>query len=254
MFEIYNFGSGSGGNSTLVSDGKTQILIDLGLTLTRIKSGIKEAGYSIGDIAAVLVTHLHTDHFKPMLLNTFKPSLIFGSFFLKDNPDINLVFPFESFRVGTLNITPLQASHDDVNVENTVGFRVENDLGEVLVYLTDTGFVPEENMELMKNADIYMIESNHDLHILHNESSYPPLTIERIDSDVGHLSNFDAAIATFYVCGPSTKQIVLLHLSIENNRPSLALQEFNRVFSVDLKKRDIKIDCAHPEKVTRFKW
>ena len=254
MFDVYNFGSGSSGNSTLVSDGETTILIDIGLSLSRIKNGIKNAGYNVEDIKAILITHLHTDHAKPVGLNHFERSLMYGCFVHKEYPNTNYIEPLVPFQVGTLRIIPLLASHDDWDVDSTIGFRIENKLGEVLVYLTDTGYVPEENIELIANANIYMFESNHDLETLRFYSSYPHQTIERIDSEVGHLSNYDSAIALFYSSGPNTKQIVLLHLSIENNTPQLALQEFTRIFRNDSRKSEIKIDVARPEEVTHFKW
>ena len=254
MFDIHNFGSGSSGNSTLISDGDTSIIIDIGLSTSRIKKGILQAGYKIEDVSAVLVTHLHCDHFLPKLLDTFPPKIVYGSFFIKGGPEVNYIEPFTTFTVGSLKITTLMASHDDIHVENTIGFRVENRLGEALIYLTDTGFVPQENIPFMHNADIYMIESNYDNMILQNESTYTQSMKDRIDGDAGHLSNHDAALAVFCVSGPKTKQIILLHLSKENNRPSVAVGEFKTVFSIDPKKRNIKFDFCKHEEATHFKW
>ena len=254
MFDIHNFGSGSSGNSTLVSDGTTTVLIDIGLSTSRIKKGIVQAGYKVDDIAAVLVTHLHGDHFQPKLLDTFPPNIVYGSFFIKGGPETNYTKPFNTFVIGTLKITTLMASHDDIHVENTVGFRIENSSGEVIIYLTDTGFVPQENIPYMHNAEIYMIESNYDTMILQNESSYTQAMKDRIDGDAGHLSNHDAALAVFCVSGAKTKQVILLHISKENNRPSIAVGEFKTVFSIDQKKHHIKIDFAKHEEATQFKW
>ena len=67
---------------------------------------------------------------------------------------------------------------------------------------------------LSKNADGYLIESNHDVEIL-RAGSYAWRLKQRILSDLGHLSNEDGAEAMIRTLGNRTKKIYLGHLSKE---------------------------------------
>ena len=54
--------SGSKGNATIVSHNKTNILIDMGISLTRLNEGLAEFNLTVKDINAVIFTHDHADH------------------------------------------------------------------------------------------------------------------------------------------------------------------------------------------------
>jgi phosphoribosyl 1,2-cyclic phosphodiesterase len=74
---------------------------------------------------------------------------------------------------------------------------------------------------IISNADAYIFESNHDVQML-RMGRYPWNTKRRILSDLGHVSNEDAAIAMSEVIGDNTKRIYLAHLSLDNNMKDLA--------------------------------
>ena len=59
---IASLGSGSKGNATLIDDGETCIIIDLGFTLKETVRRLARLGKSPEDIDAILVTHEHADH------------------------------------------------------------------------------------------------------------------------------------------------------------------------------------------------
>jgi len=59
---IASLGSGSRGNATLIDDGDTCLLIDLGFSLKETVSRMRRLGREPEDIAAILVTHEHADH------------------------------------------------------------------------------------------------------------------------------------------------------------------------------------------------
>src|SRR5512139_4062064 len=55
-------GSGSSGNTTLVSDGITHVLVDVGLSGRETARRLRECGLEPGKISAIVVSHEHGDH------------------------------------------------------------------------------------------------------------------------------------------------------------------------------------------------
>ena len=62
MLELCTLASGSSGNSLLVTDGRTHVLVDAGISCRRICTGLKELGVEPTELAGVLITHEHSDH------------------------------------------------------------------------------------------------------------------------------------------------------------------------------------------------
>jgi phosphoribosyl 1,2-cyclic phosphodiesterase len=100
-------------------------------------------------------------------------------------------------------------------------FYVFHNSGKKIVLITDTGYVSDRVKGIITNADTYVFESNHDVQML-RMGRYPWNTKQRILSDVGHVSNEDAAIAMSDVIGDQTKRVYLAHLSLDNNMKDLA--------------------------------
>ena len=95
----------------------------------------------------------------------------------------------------------------------------END--RKLVLITDTGYVSDRMKGLIKGADSFVFESNHDVSML-QMGRYPWSVKRRILSDVGHVSNEDAAVAMSEVVDVKNTNIYLSHLSKDNNMKDLA--------------------------------
>ena len=73
------------------------------------------------------------------------------------------------------------------------------------------------NFEYIKNKNLYVFESNHDIEKLMNNPKYPHHTKIRILSDKGHLSNKDSAYYLSRLIGDNTKYVILAHISEQNN-------------------------------------
>lgn len=230
--------SGSKGNATLVYDEGRLLLIDMGITLTSLKNGLKVIDKKVLDIDALLLTHSHTDHTKGV--SYVEPVPIYCTKGTYSSNTVNIIKPYEKFMVEHFTIIPISASHD---ASNTVGFVIKNKK-EKLVYLTDTGMIPDRTLAKMKNADYYIIESNHNIKKLHQTNRPASLKL-RILSDEGHLSNEASAIYMSELVGDKTKEIILAHLSEEANDPELALKAYKKIFQkchIDLDK--INLHCA----------
>ena len=235
--------SGSKGNATLVYDEGCLLLIDMGITLTSLKNGLSHINKKVLDIDALLLTHNHTDHTKGV--SYVKPAPIYCTKETYKGECVNVIEPYKRFRISHLDITPLKTSHD---APGSVGYIVENK-NEKLVYMTDTGMIPEESLALMKDATYYIIESNHNIKKLHQTNRPAELKL-RILSDQGHLCNEASAIYMSELVGPNTKEIILAHLSEEANEPDLALKAYKKIFQksrVDLSK--INLHCASQREV-----
>lgn len=172
---------------------------------------------SFDDIDFILLTHEHTDHIKG--IESIHHTAIYGgkNTYFADN--YKIIEPYVAFRFKNLNIIPIEISHD---AKNPFAFIFKND-EEKLVYITDTGYISERNMELAKNATYYIIESNHDRKMLFN-TRRPMYVKERIMSEFGHLSNEDSALYLSEMIGDRTKEIFLAHISLEANTYDLAKQ------------------------------
>lgn len=215
----------------MVADHGHAILIDMGITLRRLKDGLASTPYRFEDISCVLFTHEHTDHLSGM--HFFPLECRYAA---KGTCDVLPEHELEAYMAYDINgfrVTVLPTSHDAVN---PIGFVFEcND--EKFAYMTDTGYVSERNITYMKNADYYMIESNHNIKML-LKTKRPYDLIQRILGDYGHLSNEDSAMYVSEMIGPKTREVVLAHISEEANTPEVALATYYKIF----RKQHIELD------------
>ena len=244
MISFVVVGSGSKGNATLLFDEETLIQIDMGLPMRRITAALESIKKNKSDLQGILITHEHTDHIKNLSMYKGKVP-IYASKGTIDYFDHEVV-PFDSFEIGTLSVIPFMTSHD---AANPVGYVIISGKTK-LVYLTDSGYVPEESLDYLKDADYYIMESNHDLKML-MKSNRPPVLKRRIKGDEGHLSNVDSAIYLSELVGPKTKEIYLAHLSEECNLPELALEAYRKTFKKKEVPYDINIICLKQNEAVR---
>ncbi|MGI6608022.1 MAG: MBL fold metallo-hydrolase [Erysipelotrichaceae bacterium] len=213
--KYYVLASGSKGNCTIVSSKNTTIMIDCGITKKYLKESFDKIGFDSEDIDGVLITHSHSDHLNNLKiikdLDVYSPFKITG---LNKN---HLISPIELFTVKNLNILAIPLSHD---TDITVGYVIF-DGQETLVIVTDTGYLSDKNIKIIKNANYYIMESNHDPEMLLN-TTRPKVIKSRILSDYGHLSNEDCGYALSQCINEDTKEIVLAHISQEANTRELA--------------------------------
>ena len=146
-----------------------------------------------------------------------------------------------------MDIMPFKISHDAVD---PVGFCIYYK-DKKISCLTDCGFVNDDIIKHIKNSDIYHLESNHNEYMLEN-GTYPYRLKKRVLSVKGHLSNKDASVVLSKVLNGG-EQVVLAHLSDTNNTEQIAYAEvcnFLKTRGINPLK-DIKIDIAKKEKITR---
>ena len=230
--------SGSKGNATIVVSNKTVLLVDMGITLSRLEEGLSEIKLTVNDITGAIFTHDHTDHISG--IRFLSPKIMYG---LEGTlPSLaNVVCLNKEFQIGDFLITPIETSHD---ATNPCAYLIK-DKDESLFYMTDTGVFVEESLPLIKNPTYLIIESNHDIKmLLHTDRPFE--LKNRIMSDKGHLCNEDSAIAAISIIGEKTKEIVLAHLSEEANTPEVALDSYRKIFKhFGVNFDNYKIRCAN---------
>jgi len=213
--------SGSKGNTTYIEIGNTKILIDVGNTPKYILSKFNELNIDPKTINAILITHTHKDHIGGLqnYLKKYNTKVYITEKMLPYLPYVeNYKYLEKENNINDITIKVIKTSHD---TEDSVGYVIEyND--KKIVYITDTGYINTKYDNILKNADIYIMESNHDIEMLQN-GRYPFELRKRILGDKGHLSNEDSAKYLCKYIGPNTQYIFLAHLSEENNTETLAL-------------------------------
>ncbi len=219
----YILASGSKGNATILECKKGRILVDFGITLKEFHNRTRDLNITLNDIDAIFYTHRHSDHFLRDYKSISKDK-IFCTPETFNGLGVNVIEAYKQYEIAGFKVFVLPTSHD---AENSVGF-VFDDGGESLVYMTDTGYISDRNIEYMKNKNYYIIESNHNERML-LQTNRPYDLIQRILGDKGHLSNEASAHYVSEMVGPQTKDIILAHISEEANTPEVATAAFHKI-------------------------
>ena len=221
--EFYTLASSSAGNAALVCHENTHILIDAGISCRRITQSLAVLSLTLDDLDGILITHEHIDHVRALGTLQKKRAVplyaSFGTAAALDYPApyLHAFAADETFTIKDLQIRSFRTSHD---AKESVGYRIESSDGSLAV-LTDTGFITDDAHDAALGADMLLLESNHDVIMLKN-GGYPYYLKQRILGECGHLSNEAAAEFAVECVRAGTSDILLAHLSGENNTPSLA--------------------------------
>ncbi len=259
--QFCSLASGSSGNVQYIGTKYSKILIDAGVSGKYIKNGLTHIGVNIADISAVLITHEHSDHIKGLgvLMRKYGIDVYINAATWEetkkyigevDENKVNIFETGKSFELGDLYISPISIFHDAVE---PVAFSVNNDEANICV-ATDMGIISEDICDRINECDFLMIEANHDENML-KMGKYPYPLKRRILGNYGHLSNEIAANQILKTCQKGKlSQVVLGHLSRENNFPDLAYETVHQVLETnDIKVgREINIDVAHPHRVGKL--
>jgi phosphoribosyl 1,2-cyclic phosphodiesterase len=123
----------------------------------------------------------------------------------------------EAFEIGDIRISPFTTPHD---AADPVGFVFDSE-GVRMGFVTDLGYISPNVKAQLKDLDLLLLESNHDLEML-RDGPYPWAVKQRVMSRVGHLSNEAAAAFLENDYDGQAAYVILAHLSESNNLPELA--------------------------------
>lgn len=265
---ILSIGSSSSGNSYLIRSKSTDIVLDVGLAARTILHALESSGVKPDTVRSILVTHEHVDHVKSLravakacrnasVISTKGTMEACDRFEYVEADRLRRIAAQDEFAVGDIGVKAFSLSHD---AAEPVSYSFT--CGETkLVVVTDTGTVTDEIFDEMKDADLLVLEANHEVSVL-QMGPYPYPLKRRILSDHGHLSNIAAGesmirmlehrIDTGRAGVPTAARggmvnarprVMLAHLSTTNNTPETAgltvrnlleEQEFYRGIDYDL--------------------
>ena len=230
--------SGSTGNTSLIETPQHKVLMDAGLSGKKIASLLADVGVDIKEIDMVFLSHDHSDHSKGLgvLMRRYPQIAAFSNSgtwsYLTESQkigqipveQINVIEPGQTKTFGDLDVTAFATSHDAAEPQ----YYVFTSGGKRMAFLTDTGYVSSKVKDVISDADAYMMEFNYDDMMLRN-GPYSWNLKQRILSDVGHLSNEDAAMALLDVVSNKTQLIYMAHRSQHNNTAKLAYDAAKQV-------------------------
>jgi len=101
--------------------------------------------------------------------------------------------------------------------------------GAKISVVTDLGHACGIVMQKIAGSDIILIESNHDEDMLIQNPDYSRGLKDRILSSKGHLSNAACAEVVLRLAKTGLRQVLLGHLSDNNNTPELAINTVRQV-------------------------
>lgn len=233
---LHILGSGSKGNCELIEGPAGLIMIDNGFSRREVLRRMHELGLDESLVRAIIVTHEHSDHVKGLgVWCKHFDGALYASVGTPEARESIEGMPFHEFEPGDaleiagMTVQTFPTSHD---VVNPIGLRVSCD-NDSIGLMTDTGMVTHDALDVLAGVRILALESNHDVPMLRT-GDYPRYLQDRILSERGHLSNDQAAEAACELVGAQTEQLVAMHISQENNRPSLAVRALAAALEADL--------------------
>ena len=197
--------SSSAGNAYVVSDQETRILLECGISNSKLQ---KLSGFKLSEFQACLVSHEHKDHAKSvqeLLSRGMEVYMSQGTAEALETEGVSTVESMEQFNVGSLDIVPFATFHD---AREPLGFLIKSRVdGDVLAFATDTVNLRYK----FPGLNILAIESNYDKAILERCEKMPEKVRYRITNSHMEIDTLCDYLRTLDLT--HCREIHLLHLS-----------------------------------------
>lgn len=253
MIRMAVLGSGSAGNSTLLSCEKTHILVDAGLSAKQLVLRMQQLGLEPEDLDAIILTHEHSDHARgidvllrnrniPVFANAMTREAL--SYKMKSKISWKVFRSGQEFTHGDFSILSFKIPHD---AAEPVGFTVKGN-GTQIGMVSDIGHITPQICDALRGCDAIYVEANYDEALLESDTKRPWSIKQRIQSHHGHLSNLQTAELLNEVACDRLKVVMLCHLSSDCNCPNIAEKAIRKTLS-ERGLKEVAVHCAeqhHP--------
>ena len=197
--------SSSAGNAYIVSDKDTRILLECGVSHTKLQ---KLSGFSLSEFQACLVTHEHKDHAKAVQDLISRGMVVYmsqGTAEALETDGVELIEDRSQFNVGSFDIVPFTTFHD---AKEPLGFLIKSRSdGDVLAFATDTVNLRYK----FPGLNILAIEANYDKNILERCERMPEKVRHRITNSHMEIDTLCDYLRSLDLS--QCREIHLLHLS-----------------------------------------
>ncbi|CAI8942186.1 MBL fold metallo-hydrolase [Bacillus sp. IT-13CA1] len=225
MIEIEALSSSSKGNCYRITDGKTPLLLECGISFKQMQKSFQ---FKMSQFAGCLVSHEHGDHCKGIKdvlkagIDCYMSSGTAEAIGISHNR-IKPVPVKQPFKVGSWSIMPFDVQHD---VAEPYGYLLANQDGDKLLFATDTYYIRYKFPGLTH----IMVECNYSIDILNEniESGRTPAFMKkRLLRSHFSLEN----VKEFLKANDLRKvqEIWLLHLSDSNSDEQLFKNEIAKL-------------------------
>lgn len=228
--DIEILGSGSKGNCYKISDGKTTLILDAGLSIKKIK---EKLAFKLSDIDGVLISHEHLDHAKAVKdISKFGLSVYMSdgtkeALQCEDLPNIWILKNLVEVKIGSFTVLPFHLKHD---AKEPIGFLIKSNYnGKTLAYITDTQVCPYN----FNNLNYLMIEINYCDESMRKAVADGTTNIQLAKRIMrNHMSLKSGLLVVKRHTSKQLKAIYLLHLSDTNSDELQIKKEVQRVSGV----------------------
>lgn len=220
-----SLGSGSRGNATVVTFGKTTLMVDCGFSAREAEKRLQKLDINPHDLTALLVTHEHADHMAGIRVMARKYRLpvyttpgTAGCMSADISDYIREFNCHERFTINDIEVEPFPVPHDAREPSQFVFANGKYRLG----LLTDVGSITPLIEATLSGCDALMLETNHDMTML-EQGEYPEHLKRRVGGRLGHLNNVQSAALLEKIDTAKLQHIMAMHISEKNNCPSIVV-------------------------------
>lgn len=233
--QVASLASGSSGNATLIQLTTGGLLIDAGISQRRVIQRITQLGTVPDQLHGIVVTHEHSDHITSVVAIAKRYNLPIlashGTLNALSVPPSITTIPLianQPYHIADVQITPIPVSHD---AAEPMAIKVQHHTSTAVI-ATDLGVWDDTLVTACSDADLVVIEANHERERLHM-SSYAPHLKLRIASPRGHLDNVQAGLFLAQIAQNKRRRSAwLAHLSHEANTSDLAVRSVKSVLQM----------------------
>ncbi len=229
---LCSLASGSSGNCLVLRGPEGLLLLDAGLSGREIRRRLEQAEADPCEIRALLLSHAHSDHTsgagviaRSLGIPVYgsKGTLAGCAHRFRGSEQLQVIRAGEKLALAGLRITPFAVPHD---CREPLMFRVEGPSASLAV-CTDTGRPDPALLSHLHGVELLLLESNYDAEML-RRGPYPARLKARIRGGRGHLSNDQAAGLLGELTHAGLRQVLLGHLSENNNCPRKVFESGRR--------------------------